>query len=223
MMYSDVIKLMEERHSVRKYTARRIDGNIRQTLQECADECNKASLLNIQLCFDEPKAFDTPISHYGSFSNVNNYIALVGKKTKDVYEKCGYYGEKLVFKAQELGLNTCWVALTYSKKKVGCVVGQDESLIAVIALGYGAEQGKPHKCKSLEKVMRVDENAEWFIRGVKAAMLAPTAVNQQKFFLEKQGNAVKAMAGLGFYTKLDLGIIKYHFEIAAGKENFVWK
>ena len=29
-------------------------------------------------------------------------------------------------------------------------------------------------------------------------------------------------AGMGFYTKVDLGIAKYHFEIGAGKENFCW-
>lgn len=27
---------------------------------------------------------------------------------------------------------------------------------------------------------------------------------------------------MGFCTKIDLGIVKYHFEIGAGKENFEW-
>lgn len=29
-------------------------------------------------------------------------------------------------------------------------------------------------------------------------------------------------AGMGFYTKIDLGIVKYHFEIGAGKGKEVW-
>ena len=27
----------------------------------------------------------------------------------------------------------------------------------------------------------------------------------------------------GFFSKVDLGIVKYHFEIGAGKENVKWK
>ena len=54
-------------------------------------------------------------------------------------------------------------------------------------------------------------------------MLAPTAMNQQKFVFYLSGkNTVTARAGAGFYTKIDLGIVKYHFEIGAGHENFNW-
>ena len=53
-------------------------------------------------------------------------------------------------------------------------------------------------------------------------MLAPTAMNQQKFTLTYANGRVSAKAGSGFYTKVDLGIVKYHFEIGAGRENFSW-
>ena len=50
-------------------------------------------------------------------------------------------------------------------------------------------------------------------------MLAPTAMNQQKFRFELRADGtVKAACGSGFYTKLDLGIVKYHFEAASGKK-----
>ena len=49
-------------------------------------------------------------------------------------------------------------------------------------------------------------------------MLAPTAMNQQKFLFELNGDKVSAkVSGFGFYTKIDLGIVKYHFEAATGK------
>ena len=38
---------------------------------------------------------------------------MVGKKSEE--EKAGYFGEHLVLKAQALGLNTCWVAMTFKK------------------------------------------------------------------------------------------------------------
>ena len=63
------------------------------------------------------------------------------------------------------------------------------------------------------------------MEGIEAALLAPTAVNQQKFkFILRDENKVQAkpLMSLAGYTQIDLGIVKYHFEIATGKENFSW-
>lgn len=49
-------------------------------------------------------------------------------------------------------------------------------------------------------------------------------MNQQKFkFTLIDKNTVKATAGTAFYSKIDLGIAKFHFEIGAGEENFQWQ
>lgn len=220
----DILDIMKERHSVRSYLDKKIEGETRAKLVECIEECNKESGLNIQGCFDEPKAFDSFLAHYGKFNNVNNYIAIVGKKSKDIQEKIGYYGEKIVLKAQELGLNTCWVAMTYSKGKSQCKIESDEKLHLVIAIGYGATEGVAHKSKKIEELATFQgEMPEWFKRGMEAATLAPTAMNQQKFMFYLNGNKVKLKDKMAFYSKIDLGIVKYHFEVAAGKENFVWE
>lgn len=68
------------------------------------------------------------MAKYGKFSGVRNYIACVGPASPDLDEKVGYYGEYLVLLAQSLGLNTCWVALTFSKGKTPCTVGPGEKL-----------------------------------------------------------------------------------------------
>lgn len=139
-------------------------------------------------------------------------------------EKVGYYGEKLVLFAQQLGLNTCWVALTYSKIKGAFAVKQGEKLCLVIAIGYGNTNGTAHRFKASEEVSKADGSVPvWFKKGVEASLLAPTAMNQQKYKFILEGNKVSAVCGKGFYTKIDLGITKYHFEIGAGKENFIWK
>lgn len=218
-----IFEVMKNRHSVRRYTDEKIDGNIKEELLKVIDECNNDSGLNIQLCTEEPKAFDSFMAHYGKFNNVKNYIAIVGKKSDDFQEKCGYYGEKVVLKAAELGLNTCWVALTFSKVNTVCKIEKGEKLCCVIALGYGENQGVAHKSKSIEELSKVDGvMPNWFKRGMEAACLAPTAMNQQKFLITLDGNEVKAKALTAFYSKLDLGIVKYHFELGAGKENFKW-
>lgn len=220
----ELIEVIKNRHSVRAYTDRKIEGDVKTELLSFIEQCNQESGLHMQLILDEPKAFDCFMAHYGKFSGVKNYIALIGKKGADLEEKCGYYGEKIVLKAGQLGLNTCWVAMSYSKIKTAFEIKSGEKLCVVIAVGYGATQGIAHKSKSRESVMHTEGTIpDWFKSGVDSALLAPTAMNQQKFAFSLDGNTVSAKAGMGFYTRLDLGIVKYHFEIGAGKDNFRWK
>lgn len=215
----ELIEAMKQRHSVRQYTDKKIEASILTQLQTEIDACNKEGGLHIQLVTDEPKAFDSFMAHYGKFSGVTNYIALVGKKSDKLDELCGYYGERLVLMAQQLGLNSCWVAMTYKKIPNAFQIDKGEKLTMVISLGYGRTQGFNHKIKTAEQVSNISaKTPEWFKAGVNAALLAPTAMNQQKFKLTYADGKVMAKAGLGFYTKVDLGIVKYHFEVASGRK-----
>lgn len=219
----DLMTAMEGRHSVRNYVDKPLDDEAKSILQQEITRANHEGNLHIQLVTDEPAAFDGFMAHYGKFSGVKNYIAMVGKKASDLDERCGYYGEQLVLLAQQLGLNTCWVALTYKKIPGAFQVDQGEKLTVVIALGYGVGQGVPHKSKPASAVAELDdEQPAWFLSGVNAALLAPTAMNQQKFSFALKDGKVSAKAGFGFYSKIDLGIAKYHFEIGSGKENIRW-
>ncbi|MGN0182831.1 MAG: nitroreductase family protein [Candidatus Ornithomonoglobus sp.] len=221
----ELIEAIKNRHSVRSYDERKIEGDVKKELLGFIEQCNRESGLHMQLVLDEPKAFGGFMAHYGKFSGVKNYIALIGKKGSDLDEKCGYYGEKVVLKAQQLGLNTCWVALTYSKIKTAFQIDNGEKLCVVIAVGYGTTQGTAHRSKPIDSVINTADGASpaWFKAGTEAALLAPTAMNQQKFTFALNGNKVSAKAGAGFYSRLDLGIVKYHFEIGAGTENFRWE
>ncbi len=214
----EMLELMKERHSVRQYTDKKIEKEKRETLNALINQINQKEGLHIQIFYDEPKCFDSMIAHYGSFNGVNNYIALVGKKSSNLNENLGYYGEQIVLKAQELGLNTCWVAMSHGKSKAQ--IDKGEKQVCLIALGYGENNGAVRKSKTASQVSNYkSEMPEWFLQGVEAALLAPTAINQQKFYFELlPNNTIKANAGKGFYTKLDLGIAKYHFEVITGKK-----
>ena len=174
----DVLQAMKERHSVRSYTDRPVEGRIKDDLSSYINDCNRDGQLHIQLVLDEPHAFDGFMAHYGKFSGVRNYIVLAGKKSPDLEERCGYYGEKIVLHAQTLGLNTCWVAMTYSKGKAKFQLNADEKLCLVIAIGYGKTSGTAHTSKPREAVMRANTPPDWFLQGIDAALLAPTAMNQ---------------------------------------------
>lgn len=214
----EILEIMQQRHSVRQYTDRAIEPEKRAVLDALTQEINRKAGLSVQIIYDDPKCFDSFMAHYGKFAGVRNYIALVGKKAPGLDETLGYYGEELVLKAQELGLNTCWVALTHGKSKAA--VGRGEKEACLIALGYGVTQGVEHKSRPMQELCTCGEPMpEWFRCGMNAAMLAPTAMNQQKFRFELlPDGTVKAACGSGFYTKLDLGIVKYHFEAVTGKK-----
>lgn len=219
----ELLEAMRNRHSVRQYLTKPIEEKIALELASFIEEVNQESGMHIQLCLNEPNAFDSFMAHYGAFKNVTNYIAIVGKKGKDFEERCGYYGEKVVLKAAQLGLNTCWVAVTFSKSKSIHKVLKDEKFSCVIALGYGVNQGVAHKNKPMDSLFQIEgKMPDWFKNGMEAAMLAPTSMNQQKFLLTLKENTVTAKAGLGFYSKLDLGIVKYHFEIGARGGEWKW-
>lgn len=209
-----MLDLMKERHSVRQYSDKKIDGDVKTKLDTYVASINKESGLSMQIFYNEPNCFNSMLAHYGKFSNVKNYIAIVGKKEEQ--EKSGYYGEKLVLKCQELGLNTCWVALTHGK--VNVQTKPQQKLLILIALGYGTNTGVAHKSKPIKELCKEDAYPEWFMKGMEAVSLAPTAMNQQRFLFEMKNGQVYAKALRGFYSKIDLGIVKYHFEAVTGHE-----
>jgi len=225
-----LLEAIEARHSVRAYKNQPLSEDIVKVLEEEIAKLNREGQLHIQLILNEPKAFQGTLAKYGRFRNVTSYIVMAGRQAHDLDERVGYYGEHLVLLAQTLGLNTCWVGLSYSKVPGTYVLDEGEKIACYIALGYGETQGAGHKIKTVDQVSDVsDITPSWFRKGVEAALLAPTAVNQQKFSFEYLGmkdnrHQVRAKKGFSLigYTRMDLGIAKYHFEIGAGKENFDW-
>lgn len=222
---------IQARHSVRAYKAQPLSDADARALTEKIAQLNREGGLHMQLIQNEPKAFLGPFARYGKFRGVNDYIVMIGRKADDLDERIGYYGEQLVLYAQTLGLNTCWVGLSYTKIPGTYVLNEDEKIACYIAIGYGETQGVTHKIKRIDQVSNIsDDSPEWFRRGVEAALLAPTAINQQKFSFEllpaEDGQLPRVLAKRHFslvgYTQMDLGIAKYHFELGAGTDNFRW-
>ena len=217
----DWMEIMKARHSVRRFTEAPLREDAVAAIRAELDACNRGSGLNMQLILEEPEAFQAEKPHYGSFEGCKNYLALVGPKGRD--EAVGYYGERVVLAAQAAGVNSCWVAMTYKKGKAKIHVPTGEVCYMVIALGYGKSQGSARKTKTAEQVGDLSPNApNWYRRGLEAVLLAPTAMNQQRFRFALEGDRVRAKPGWGFYTKVDLGIAKLHFELGSGRSADLW-
>ena len=208
----DILDIMRKRHSVRSFRSLEIGSAAADILDGYIDGINKEYGVSLRLVTGEPKAFGGLISKIGTFKNVHSYFVVAAPKDKEF--EAGYCGELALLKAAELGINSCWVGMTYSKGFVRAE-GEDK-IFAVIALGYGDNNGIPHNSKPIEKLCSYRGEPQWFMRGMEGAMLAPTAMNRQKFFFRWDGRQVTAQAGAGVGTVLDLGIAVCHFELASG-------
>ncbi|MCH5182050.1 MAG: nitroreductase [Prevotellaceae bacterium] len=218
------------RHSVRRYQPRDLAPEAEEALRRRIESLNAESGLHIQLVTGEPRAF-RGLASYGVFRGVRNYLVMAGPRTPYAGEAIGRNGEKLVLLAQQTGLNSCWAGLTYRSVKPAFSLAPGERVYCLIALGYGQESGRPRRSKRPEDVSDWTPAApEWYRRGVEAALLAPTAVNQQRFRFRllapdaagRPRVEVRRLFSLAGYTHIDLGIAKLHFEIGAGTDNFAW-
>jgi len=225
-----LLEAIKARHSVRKYKDKPLEEEHVRLLKEKINTVNSQSGLHIQLVMNEPKAFKSLLA-YGKFSGVTSYLVMAGPKGDDLDETIGYYGEQLVLFAQTLGINSCWAAVSFKKIPGTYSLEESEKIVCYIALGYGEDDGITHKIKSVEEVSNAsDLTPKWFRPGIEAALLAPTAVNQQKFridYIGPKGDGiqwvkVRTLTSVIGYTRIDLGIVKYNFETAVGKDIFKW-
>lgn len=232
------------RYSTRSFLTDKIDTSIVEKLQASITNYNLISGLNIQLILNNGDTFKGLSNSYGMFSGVNNYIAMIGK-INGVHEKekIGYYGEKLVLEATEYGLGTCWVAGTYSKEACVCHLASHEEIYCIIPIGYSVPK-KNLKDKFLRSIIHTKKKPiedffdsttplpDWFMEGIKAVQLAPSALNKQpiKFVYNNDSsqNSIPFIHAwiisnkIGFEL-IDLGIAKLHFEIGASNGEWEWE
>lgn len=225
----DLLEAAARRHSVRKYIPGPLTEGQAEAIRSAVEQANKATGLHIQLVVDEPKAFSSAVHTYGQFAGVSNYLVMAGPRGVRPERQLGYEGEKIVLLCTTLGLDSCWVGLTYKKIPSAFTIAQGEKLHCVIALGTGATHGIQHPQRPAERFYSVDGGSpapDWFMDGIRCAQLAPTAVNQQKwrFTLHQDGSVEPGTAfSLAGYAQVDLGIAMYHFGLGAGEDSFTWR
>ena len=212
---------MRARHTVRAYTNKPLTAETVEELNRRIAENNARHGLKVKLVLDDTSAFSAAMRLVLA-KGVRNYLVLAGDRAPDLAERLGYASADLMLHAQTLGLNTWWVGGTFKRDAVSKIADGAE-VIGIVAIGYGAVQGKPHKSKTAAQVSTYEGEApDWFQRGVEAALLAPTGLNKQAFFLEGKGATVHLACGGNILADADRGLVKYHFELGAGKQNFEW-
>ncbi len=213
---------MGKRHMVRKYIDRPIPSDLVEKLNTRIAENNRTHNLSLSLVTGNDDGLSALAKMLGK--GVKNYIVLAGPDSAKLDEKLGYCGADMILYAQTLGLNTWWVGGMYSAKGAQKNINSGAVRInGVLAIGYGQTQGVPHKSKTAAEISSYKGAApQWFMDGIEALLLAPTALNKQAFTVTGDGNKVYLTCDSGHFAGIDLGIGKYHFEVGAGKENFEW-
>lgn len=213
----DLKRAVVERHSVRVYKEQEIEAAKIEELKQLIDECNKEGNLHLQFVEHAGNTLKKLFNKASGLGTAPSLIACIGPDDDTLDERIGYYGQKIVLYAQLMGLNTCWVG-TFNKKENDDLVGDGEKYPISIAIGYGETNGHTRKSKTREDVIEgKGEKPDWFYAGVDAALLAPTAINQQKFKIALDGDKVTITDKGGILSKVDLGIVKYNFEVGSGK------
>lgn len=218
----DMKQAMVERHMVRKYIDKPIPIEIARKIDGRVGDINREYRTDVMFVRDDSSAFNAAIKLVLA-KGVRNYFILAGKAAPDLRERLGMAGADLMLFCQTLGLNTWWVGGTYSRAKM-VQKAPDDEVIGIIAVGYGATQGKPHKSKSAQEVATYEgPEPEWFKNGVEAALLAPTALDKQAFKIKGVGDEVTITYEPGTFAGEDLGLVKYHFALGAAAHPFHWK
>ncbi len=216
------------RKSRRSYLNQPISPKNAEELRKLVQECNEQSGLHIQFVENGSSAFARFSKSYGMFSGVRSLFALVANQSDPNHlEKVGYFGERLVLRATMLGLGTCWVSGTFDSNACSCEVCEGEKIICVITVGNTAERigAKEQvlyrlahlKTTRIEQLYTANQTPpSWFMDGVKAVDLAPSAVNRKPARMTyADGSAIIGIKKLDAVCFIDLGIAKYHFELAA--------
>lgn len=215
-------KAMEERHTVRKFKDEPLSKAVIDALQKQIDAANNAYGTGILLITNRENAIN-PLVRLLMTRNVKNYFILGGKAGPDLDVRIGEASTDLMLACQKLGLNTWFVGGTWNHKPV-MEEAPDEKVLGILAVGYGENQGKPHKSKTFDQVCHYEgEMPQWFVNGVRASMLAPTALNKQAYMFSGKGDEVSLFVDDGTFSGVDRGILMRFFELGAGRENFHWK
>lgn len=147
------IDTIRARHSVREYLDKPLSGVQLAGLRRAVVEAEQKSGLDIQLVTDNPEVFQV-VARFGLVRGATASVVFCAEG-KDADEAIGYWGQRIVLTAQELGLNTCWCAIC-SRKKSKAVLRGDKKVRIVIAVGLGKTQGKDRKTKPLSELCAVE-------------------------------------------------------------------
>jgi hypothetical protein len=244
-----VIDLIKKRTSSRSYEKRPIDSLTMQKLKEYLTQVNQDSSIKsrFEIVYTE-ESMGNPIKlgTYGIISGATTFIVGIISKDEKEAQAFGFLFEKIILKATDLGLQTCWLGGTFKKSdfKHAADIKENEYIAIVSPVGYRRD-----KQRLLEKAMRAfagsdnrkpwnelyfnqtstnplnESNAEIYTTPLEMVRLSPSASNKQPWRIIKDNDMFHFFLcrTKGYWVttfdmqKNDIGIAMCHFEISASE------
>ena len=227
-----------ERRSRRNYEPKLIEADLSAYLKTLCTEFRPFPHARAVLVTESPNTvFKGVIGPYGKIKGSPVFIAFIGNmSSRSVQEEVGYLGEGIILEATALHFATCWVAGFFRPEVVSSLIeiNEGERVLSITPVGYAKKHqsleerlmtgfGWTHRRKSPSKLVQghnQKEWPEWTRAALRAARMAPSAVNRQpwRFRVEKDSITVSVdRPGREFNIskRLDCGIAMMHIEVAA--------
>ena len=241
-----VIELIKTRRSYRSYANKDIDQEALNKFEVYLDQINNeaGSRARVIILSNEANGEKRKLGTYGFISGSKTFlIGILDRQTNDALQ-FGYLFEKVILKATELGLQTCWMGGTFKKKDFSQHIDMDshEYIAIVSPIGYSSEQKRLVE-KTIRSFSGSDKRKPWeelffdevfapltldsageYALPLEMVRLGPSASNIQPWRIVKQGNDFhfylvrKKGHSFAYDMQLnDIGIAKCHFQLTAAE------
>lgn len=220
-------KLILDGKSVREFKEKDIESKCFNEIESYIKKSKKLlPELNIELkIFDNEETYEklkNVAGYNGHMIKAPSYAVILSDVKQGYIENSGYIGEKLILKARDLDIDSCWVTFNDSdiiKEKLD--ISSNKEVTAIIALGYGIDKNIKNKSGSerlgVEKIVYMDK---WGIntsideleeRGLldafSYARMAPSTLNRQPWrFIIDGGKIILAVKKDDFTSNYEIGI-----------------
>lgn len=217
------LEAIPRRYSCRAYAAGPDADQLAALHYAAARVCLPGTRIEIADC---PERLFLHVPLVEPIRGTDKYACVIANTSAPLpHTLAGIGGEAFVLEAAAMGIGTCWVSGTYRRSEVAVPLGENEKLLAVIALGKAADAEAPprRKRKPLAQICLTppDQWPLWAYHAAEAVRRAPSAVNLQPW---KLGYSQHALRLLGKRRdSLDMGIAMLHMEAAAGGGKHQWK
>ncbi len=226
-----LVEAIDKRISCRAYTDVPLGQNALDELSALAGQLSEEGGFRIDIVGPSDGGAQLKLAARMFSGRVSTYAALIGPDDDPTRERIGYYGERLVLQATQMGLGTCWVAGTFDRDSVVVPMAAEEVLHDVIPIGTmparqpfaqrtiraGLRRRDKRPAAMYEGPTPLTEAPAWVQAGIDAVVKGPSAINEQPVVFVQEGSTLTAtlphLKRNLEYT--DLGIAKLHFQIGA--------
>jgi Putative TM nitroreductase len=227
------------RRSRRRYGDRSVAAAALATLHAFCAENQLVPGVRVQLTQDTEHSVFTGIldkvgDGFGRVEGAPWLAAFVGPEGSET--EVGYLGEAFILQATALGLDTCWVAGTFDRRRATKLLSlkPGERAIAVTPVGHALERkavvervmssavraAARRQIEEIASATAISHWPAWALTAVEAARLAPSGANRQPWRFRLAGGAlVMSSADDPYWTApIDFGIAMLHVELGAAHE-----